>query len=82
MQYLDSNYGLLKPEGFLCERHLGHVPWSLRFELYLFTAVDSRPGPGGSRTTASCQPKALRPWTIPLRYSVGCLLKPEGLARE
>ena len=26
------------------------------FELYLYTAVDSRPGPGGSRTTASCQP--------------------------
>ena len=26
------------------------------FELYLYAAVDSRPGPGGSRTTASCQP--------------------------
>ena len=41
------------------------------FELYLYTAVNSRPGPGGSRTTASCQPEARRPRTISLRYSVG-----------
>ena len=41
-------------------------------EPYLYSAVDSRPGPGGSRTTASCQPEARRPRTIPLRYSVGC----------
>ena len=29
-------------------------------EPYLYSAVDSRPGPGGSRTTASCQPEARR----------------------
>ena len=40
-------------------------------EPYLYSAVDSRPGPGGSRATASCQPEARRPRTIPLRYSVG-----------
>ena len=40
-------------------------------EPYLYSAVDSRPGPGGSRTTASCQPEARRSRMIPLRYSVG-----------
>ena len=41
---------------FFCERLSASMARSLRFELYLYTAVDSRPGPGGSRTTASCQP--------------------------
>ena len=40
---------------FFCERLSASMARSLRFELYLYTAVDSRPGPGGSRTTASCQ---------------------------
>ena len=33
---------------------------------------DSRPGPGGSRTAASCQPQAWRPSAIPLHHSAGC----------
>ena len=41
---------------FCCERLSASMARSLRLELYLYTAVDSRPGPGGSRTTASCQP--------------------------
>ena len=49
----------------------GACPLVAAFERYLYTAVDARPGPGGSRTTASCQPEAQRPRTIPLRYSVG-----------
>ena len=32
---------------------------------------DSRPGPGGSRTAASCQPQARRPSAIPLHNSAG-----------
>ena len=40
---------------FCCERLSASMARSLRLELYLYTAVDSRPGPGGSRTTASCQ---------------------------
>ena len=135
--FLDWNlyYNLLL-RCFLCERHLGHVPWSLRLSFIcipqMTRALDQggveprqadavakryRPWPKGlradslpwfdspwsrarvdcgiqiklkmqrpghtgrkalatkkkrgSRTTASCQPKALRPWTIPLRYSVG-----------
>ena len=40
---------------FFCERLSASMARSLRLELYLYTAVDSRPGPGGSRTTASCQ---------------------------
>ena len=47
-------------------------------EPYLYSAVDSRPGPGGSRTTASCQPEARRPRTIPLRYSVGSIASFNG----
>ena len=43
-------------EFFCCERLSASMARSLRLELYLYTAVDSRPGPGGSRTTASCQP--------------------------
>ena len=39
---------------FCCERLSASMARSLHFELYLYTAVDSRPGPGGSRTTASC----------------------------
>ena len=45
----------LKPRFFCCERLSASMARSLRLELYLYTAVDSRPGPGGNRTTASCQ---------------------------
>ena len=48
---------------FCCERLSASMAmWYpvAAFELYLYTAVDSRPGPGGSRTTASCQ-ASLRP---------------------
>ena len=40
---------------FCCERLSASMARWLRLELYLYTAVDSRLGPGGSRTTASCQ---------------------------
>ena len=41
---------------FLLRAPFGQYGPVAAFELYLYTAVDSRPGPGGSRTTASCQP--------------------------
>ena len=50
------NYKRLPLDFFCCERLSASMARSLRLELYLYTAVDSRPGPGGSRTTASCQP--------------------------
>ena len=40
---------------FLLRAPFGQYGPVAAFELYLYTAVDSRPGPGGSRTTASCQ---------------------------
>ena len=43
-------------------------------EPYLYSAVDLRPGPGRSRTTASCQPEARRPRTIPLRSTASIIL--------
>ena len=45
---------------FLLRAPFGQYGPVAAFELYLYTAVDSRPGPGGSRTTASCQPEAGR----------------------
>ena len=56
---------------FCCERLSASMARSLRLELYLYTAVDSRPGPEPRQAVS---PKALRPWTIPLRYSVGSYL--------
>ena len=44
------------PGLFLLRAPFGQYGPVAAFELYLYTAVDSRPGPGGSRTTASCQP--------------------------
>ena len=41
---------------FLLRAPFGQYGPVAAFEFYLYTAVDSRPGPGGSRTTASCQP--------------------------
>ena len=41
---------------FLLRAPFGQYGPVAAFELYLYTAVDSRPGPGGSRTTAICQP--------------------------
>ena len=43
-------------EFFFLQAPFGQYGPVAAFELYLYTAVDSRPGPGGSRTTASCQP--------------------------
>ena len=37
---------------------------------------DSRPGPGGSRTAASCQPQVRRPSAIPLHHCAGSALLP------
>ena len=62
---------LTKHLTLLCERHLGHVPWSLHLSLSLCTTSDSRPGPGGSRTAASCRRQARRPSAIPLYHSAG-----------
>ena len=39
--------------------------------LSLCTTSDSRPGPGGSRTAASCRRQARRPSAIPLYHSAG-----------
>ena len=41
---------------FLLRAPFGQYGPVAAFELYLYTAVGSRPGPGRSRTTASCQP--------------------------
>ena len=41
---------------FLLRAPFGQYGPVAAVELYLYTAVGSRPGPGGSRTTASCQP--------------------------
>ena len=41
---------------FLLRAPFGQYGPVAAFELYLYTVVGSRPGPGGSRTTASCQP--------------------------
>ena len=47
---------------FLCERHLGHVPWSLRLRFSLCTTSDSRPGPGvvEPRLAVSLRPEGHR----------------------
>ena len=41
---------------------------SLHLRFCLCTTSDSHPGPGGSRTAASCQPWAWRPSAIPLQH--------------
>ena len=59
---------------FLLRAPFGQYGPVAAFELYLYTAVDSRSGPldqGGVEPRQAVSPKALRPWTIPLRYSVG-----------
>ena len=55
----DDSTASTSPPGrffFLLRAPFGQYGPVAAFELYLYTAVDSRPGPGGSRTTASCQP--------------------------
>ena len=63
----ESNHGKLS----ILRAPFGQYGPVAAFELYLYTAVDSRPGPGGVEPRQAVSPKALRPWTIPLRYSVG-----------
>ena len=43
---------------FFCERLSASMARSLHLRFSLCTTSDSRPGPGGSRTAASCQPQA------------------------
>ena len=43
---------------FFCERLSASMARSLHLRFSLCTTSDSRPGPGGNRTAASCQPQA------------------------
>ena len=70
---------------FCCERLSASMARSLHLKFSLCTTSNSHPGPGGSRTAASCQPQAWRPSAIPLQHrrpsksntiEITCLPKP------
>ena len=48
--------------------HSASMARSLHLRFSLCTTSDSHPGPGRSRTAASCQPQAWRPSAIPLQH--------------
>ena len=63
-----SIYDFWHQQFFCCERLSASMARSLHLRFSLCTASDPRPGPGGDRTAASCQPQAWRPSAIPLHH--------------
>ena len=61
---------------FFCERLSASMARSLHLRFSLCTTSDSHPGPGGSRTAASCQPTAQTPLTSLSRCTPGLLFTP------
>ena len=56
--FLGLSGGFAARNFFFGERLSASMAGSLHLRFSLCTTSDSRPGPGGSRTAASCQPQA------------------------
>ena len=60
--------GGVEPRPAVSLRPKGHRQYHYSTDAPMCTTSDSRPGPGGNRTAASCQPQAWRPSAIPLQH--------------
>ena len=57
---------------FCCERLSASMARSLHLSFICIPQSTRALDQGGAEPRQAVSPKALRPWTIPLRYSVGC----------